>query len=585
MATGSPLVLSHGQACDLTLARKSPVPDSMLCILHAWLLEGSGSNLWTRAVVQSLCRKGETVHLVCQENHPERYGFISAAITHRLDGSSETTLSRETPFPGKCILHKPELGATLPVFVWDKYEEYSRVVPMVDLPTSEIESYVGTNVRVVRRLVEDEKITAIHANHAVMMPVVAQRIREALGIPYTVMPHGSDIEYAVKEDERFLNYATEAFIHAGKIFVHGEEMEERVLKVFQGVPDLAEKLVELRLGVDTSDFELVSRHERDREIDLLLSALSELPRGKTAAQEAAMEKRLPEVRDIDSLRTALQEASRYDGKRPDARAGEKLRTIEWASAPTLVFVGRLIAWKGIQSLIAALPFALEKEPNLRTIVVGHGPLREAMEAMVWALREGRRDLVELIATHGRAIDGSADPGASETALADVRDFYSELEREGELDNNFALAQRVLRPHSVVFTGYLTHTELRHLFPCCDVGVFPSVVRESGPMVFLEALASGCFPLGTYFGGMKASIDALREDLPPEISEIMKLDRNNAVRDLTQKIPLAVQKSERYRETLARVARENYDWSSVAKIFLRAVNGLEAPRVALGPSKL
>ena len=550
----------------------------MLCILHAWLLEGSGSNLWTRAVVQSLCRKGETVHLVCQENHPERYGFISAAITHRLDGSSETTLSRDTPFPGKCILHKPELGATLPVFVWDKYEEYSRVVPMVDLSTSEIESYVATNVRVVRRLVEDEKITAIHANHAVMMPVVAQRIREALGVPYTVMPHGSDIEYAVKEDERFLSYATEAFIHAGTIFVHGEEMEERVLKVFQGVSDLADKLVELRLGVDTSDFELVSRRDRDSEIDLLLSALSELPRGKIAAQEAAMEKRLPEVRDIDSLRAALQEASGYDGKRPDARAGEKLRTIEWASAPTLVFVGRLIAWKGIQSLIAALPLALEKEPNLRTIVVGHGPLREAMEAMVWALREGRRDLVELIVTHGRAIDGSADSGAGETALADVRDFYSELESEGELDNYFALAQRVLRPHSVVFTGYLTHTELRHLFPCCDVGVFPSVVRESGPMVFLEALASGCFPLGTYFGGMKASIDALREDLPPEISEIMKLDRNNTVRDLTRKIPLAVEESERYRETLARVARENYDWSSVAKIFLRAVNGLEAGKV-------
>ena len=51
----------------------------MICLLHAWLLEGSGSNLWTRAVVQSLCRKRETVHLVCQENHPERYGFISSA--------------------------------------------------------------------------------------------------------------------------------------------------------------------------------------------------------------------------------------------------------------------------------------------------------------------------------------------------------------------------------------------------------------------------------------------------------------------------------------------------------------------------
>jgi glycosyltransferase involved in cell wall biosynthesis len=546
----------------------------MLCILHAWLLEGSGSNLWTRAVVQALCRRGETVHLVCQENHPQRYGFISAAITHFRDGSSQTTLSRETPFPGKCILHKPELGETLPVFVWDKYEEYSRVVPMVDLQTSEIESYVETNLRVVRRLVEDEKITAIHANHAVMMPVVAQRIHQSLGIPYTVMPHGSDIEYAVKVDERFLDYATTAFIDAERIFVHGDEMEARVLKVFQRVPYLADKLVELRLGVDTSEFELVSRSTRHREIDQLFSALLSLPRGKTAAQEDSFERGLPAVRDVGSLRALLADTAKYDGKRPDARAAEKLATIDWLTAPTLVFVGRLIAWKGIQSLIASLPFALEKEPGLRTIVVGHGPLREAMEAMVWALGNGRRDLVELIMKHGREIDGSAEAGAADTALDEVSAFYSELERDGKLGDYYALAERVLRPGTVIFTGYLTHNELRHLFPCCDVGVFPSVVRESGPMVFLEALASGCFPLGTYFGGMKASIDALREEVPAEISDIMKLDRSDTVRDLTVKIPRALEATDRYRETLARFARENYDWSSVAAIFMRTINQLK-----------
>jgi hypothetical protein len=51
----------------------------MLGILHGYLLEGSGSNLWTRAIIQSLCRPGETVHLVCQENHPERMDGASAS--------------------------------------------------------------------------------------------------------------------------------------------------------------------------------------------------------------------------------------------------------------------------------------------------------------------------------------------------------------------------------------------------------------------------------------------------------------------------------------------------------------------------
>ena len=51
---------------------------------------------------------------------------------------------------------------------------------------------------------------------------------------------------------------------------------------------------------------------------------------------------------------------------------------------------------------------------------------------------------------------------------------------------------------MIFTGYLTHRELRHLFPCCDAAVFPSLVKEAGPLVFLEALASGAL-LVNYMG--------------------------------------------------------------------------------------
>ena len=49
----------------------------MICILHGWLLEGSGSNLWTRSIVTALARAGETVHLMCQENHPQLYDCIA----------------------------------------------------------------------------------------------------------------------------------------------------------------------------------------------------------------------------------------------------------------------------------------------------------------------------------------------------------------------------------------------------------------------------------------------------------------------------------------------------------------------------
>lgn len=543
----------------------------MLCLLHGWLLEGSGSNLWTRSVVRSLCRMGETVHLVCQENHPERYDFIATAAVYRRDGSSTTRLSRETPYPGKCFLHQPELDGTLPVFVWDKYEEYSRVVPMVDLPTAEIESYIERNVAVVTRLVREHGIAVIHANHAVLMPTVAQRVAVTEGTPFTVMPHGSDIEYAVKKDERFLRYGASAFEQAKRIFVIGDEMRGRVLKVFAGVPALEGKLSNLHLGVDTSEFEPLARADRVDKIGELSASLSALPRGKTIAQESEMLRALPGVGDLDELRAALAVASRYDGKLPDEAADEKLRSVPWTTAPTLLYVGRLIAWKGIQSLIAALPVAMEREPDLRAIIVGHGPLREAMEAFVWALQAGRRDIALMIAESGGTLEGGADASHGKASLTEVTSFYDKLEREDKLDAYFETARRVITEDSVVFTGYLTHSELRHLFPCCDAGVFPSVVREAGPLVFLEALASGCFPLGTYFGGMAASIDAVGEEIAPEIADIMKLDPKNTVDDLGRKIPLALEQAPRYREVFARLARDRYDWSSVSRRFLREID--------------
>ena len=106
----------------------------MICLLHGYLLEGSGSNLWTRCVVEALCREGETVHLVCQEPHPDVYDCIGEVHRYHRDGRVETLFTREVPYAGRCVMHKPQLGDTIPVYVWDKYEEFSNVVPMVDLP-------------------------------------------------------------------------------------------------------------------------------------------------------------------------------------------------------------------------------------------------------------------------------------------------------------------------------------------------------------------------------------------------------------------------------------------------------------------
>ena len=72
--------------------------DHMICILHGYLLEGSGSNLWTRCIVESLCLEGYTVQLVCQEPYPERYDCIAEAHRYHPDGRVETMFTRDVPY-------------------------------------------------------------------------------------------------------------------------------------------------------------------------------------------------------------------------------------------------------------------------------------------------------------------------------------------------------------------------------------------------------------------------------------------------------------------------------------------------------
>jgi glycosyltransferase involved in cell wall biosynthesis len=548
----------------------------MICILHGWLLEGSGSNLWTRSIVTALARAGETVHLMCQENHPQLYDCIGESYRYDEECNRHAEFVRETPYPGRCIMHHPWIGDTLPVFVWDEYEEYEKVVPMIDLPVLEVEAYVNRNVRVLTRIVRDYGITAIHANHAVPMSMVAQRVRRATGVPFAIMPHGSGIEYAVKKDRWFAGRAASAFVDAAKVFVIGSEMRDRVKAVFPHVPGLDEKFIELHLGVDTSQFELVARRDRPARIARLAEKVAGTERGKSRKQTELMLSQLSASMDREKMRQAFIESAHYNPKLPDEDLEKKLGSVDWIANQTLLFTGRIISMKGIQTVVAALPLILQRVPDLRLIVVGHGPLREPMEALVHALESGSRDIFMNIVKWGKSFEGDPAQEASAEGLSDVAAFLSDLESRDELDDYFERARRHVRAANVIFTGYLTHNQLRHLFPCCDAGVFPSIVREAGPLVFLEALASGCFPLGTYFGGMKASIDSAATVIPQDISRLMMIDPGNPVRDIASHVPPALTAGQSHREALAQLARDKYDWTSVGSVLRRELGSLEQP---------
>jgi len=458
----------------------------MIGILHGYLLEGSGSNLWTRNVVRALCRSGEEVQLVCQENHPDRYDFIAEALRHHPDGDVDTLFSREVPYPGRCIMHQPVLGDTLPVYVQDQYEEFSHVVPMVEMSDPAIEDYLNRNVRVVIDVVRHLNVGLLHANHAVLMSVVAWRVFAETGVPYAVMPHGSAIEYAVKPDPRMLDYANEALANARRIFCIGEEMRRRIRDVFAGVKNLRSKLADMPLGVDTDVFKPFDREKRPKAIEAFGLQVKDRPR-----------------------------AQGPDDQLPDAGIQQRLSQVDWVNEKIIAFVGRLIESKGPHLLIEAFSEIRKKVPDSRLLIIGHGPQRP------------------------------------------------ELEKLGGQDR-------------ILFCGYLSHDLLRYLLPCADVCVFPSVLAEAGPLVFMESLAAGCLPLGTNFGGMAAHIDSLHGVLPDVIISTMKLnpDPKSLAADIAAKVPTALKMAEGCKDLLRQAAIERYEWKNVARLLAEELRAMQ-----------
>ncbi len=512
-------------------------------------------------MIQSLCRDGHTVHLFCQENHPELYNFISAAYYYDTDGSRETRLEREVPYDGCCIMHKPYIGEVLPVYVWDQYEEFDNVQPMINLDDDIIEKYLSYNIEVLQRIIEEYKISVLHANHAVLMSVVAQRVSEEFSIPFAIMPHGSAIEYAVKKDPRFFKHALKAFTRANRIYVIGNELRQRVKILFPEIDKLQDKISDLHLGVDTSLFQPIKKAERSAHIIKLCETIKTESKGKSAALRSGLRDRLSPGINESHLLELIRQNSQYYHKEIDNDLESRLKSVNWSEDRILLFVGRLISSKGIHSIIAALPMILEENPHSKLIVVGHGPLREPMEAFLWALEKGYPDLALNIVKWGGKLEGSGDQ-----PLGAVQAYFSNLRDEGRLEEYFTVARNHVSPEKVIFTGYLTHQELRYLFPASDVALFPSIVIEAGPLVFLESMASGCFPLGTYFGGMAASIDSVAGSIPEDVLECMKLkvDENMLVEDIIFKTTKAFKVEEKHKLSLRKTAVDKYDWQNISR---------------------
>jgi glycosyltransferase involved in cell wall biosynthesis len=454
-------------------------------VFHGYLLHGTGSNVYNARLAAALVRAGHEVHLLCQDRDPASLAWVDAV---------------DAPAPGaRATVYRPDIGDVLPVYVPDHYEGFD-ARPFYELSDEEVEAYVQANVDAVRAVPQCDVALA---NHLVMGPAVLAR---ALGedVPYAVKIHGSALEYVVKRDPRFVPYAREGLARARGILVGSRHTAESLWGV---VPEARERTRLGPPGVDVGQF---------------------APRDPGAAREGVerLARRLAEE--------APPEAG--DGFARDPRAAA--RALAEADGRLVVYVGKLIASKGVELLLAAWPVVLRAHPDARLLVVGFGAWRQALEGFA-----AGEPLTH--AEDGRPLEGFDAPAVP-------------------------LAR-------VAFTGRLEHEELADLLPAAEALVAPSTFPEAFGMVAAEAAAAGALPVVARHSGLAEVSEALAERVPePARPWLSFAVGEGAVEELAACLngwlgaPEDVRAATR--EAIVAVTRERWSWDGVARTVVDAACG-------------
>ncbi len=228
-----------------------------ILLWHGYLLGGTGSNVYTRALAREWARAGHDVVVFSQERHPERFDLAGAELV------------------------RPDIGGVLPVFVLDRYEGLdARLVQ--DLTVEERDQYVEANAAALRAHLPAD---LVFANHVVMGAPVAA----ATGVRYAVKAHGSELEYSLRGRPELAEWGREALTGAEAVFVGSAHIRE----VLDEVVGHVDRVHEVPPGVDVEEF--VPRDREDALRRLLVECRADPPNPGNANE------RLPDEGNAERL--------------------------------------------------------------------------------------------------------------------------------------------------------------------------------------------------------------------------------------------------------------------------------------------
>ena len=197
-----------------------------ILLWHGYLLAGTGSNIYTRALAREWSNDGHDVVVVCQERAPEHYDIGAARIVN-------------VDLP----------GGLLPVFVMDRYAGLTPKL-LQDFTDIEKRAYVDANAAALRELLPAD---VVFANHVLMGGPVGA----ASGAPFRVKAHGSELEYSMRGRPELEQWGAEALADADATYVGSAHIRE----VLHDVVGHVDRVHEVPPGVDVEEFRLRPRDE------------------------------------------------------------------------------------------------------------------------------------------------------------------------------------------------------------------------------------------------------------------------------------------------------------------------------------
>jgi glycosyltransferase involved in cell wall biosynthesis len=229
-----------------------------IVLWHGYLLGGTGSNVYTRALARAWSKSGHDVVVICQEPRPELFDLGGARVV------------------------RPELPeGLLPVFVLDRYEGL-RPKLLQELARDERERYVEANAAAVRAELPAD---LVFANHVLLGGPVGA----AAGARYAVKAHGSELEYSMRGNEELAAWGRASLAGARATFVGSAHIRSVLDEVVGDV----DHVYEVPPGVDVDAF-------RPEPAEQALASLLEEAR-RDPPNPANAEERLPDEGNAERL--------------------------------------------------------------------------------------------------------------------------------------------------------------------------------------------------------------------------------------------------------------------------------------------